>query len=101
LGDVSGQALARPGKQGAASTSRRCQVLISGTYSPTANPESYKATVTLTPVNPDYPIDHGRDQTLKLRIFRHGKRGNFELLARAHSGREFVGVAKLQARGPS
>ena len=101
LGDVSGQAVAAPAGQGAASTPGRCDVLISGTYSPTASPGFYKARVTLTPVNPDYPIDHGREQTLKLRIFPRGGRDEFKLLARAHSHRELIGVAKLQTRGPS
>lgn len=101
LGDVSGQAVSTPAKRGAAPTPGRCDVLISGTYSPTANPGSYKARVTLTPVNPDYPIDHGRDQTLKLRILPRGGRGDFELLARALSHRELIGMAKRQSRGPS
>lgn len=101
LGDVSGQAVAAPAKRGAASTPGRCDVLISGTYAATANPGFFKARVTLTPVNPDYPIDHGKEQTLKLRIFPHGGRGDFELLASAHSRPALVGAAKLQTRGPS
>lgn len=101
LGDVSGQAISRPARRSAAPAPGRCDVLISGTYSPAANPGSYKARVTLTPVNPDYPIDHGRDQTVKLSIFPRGGRGDFELLARARSDRELIGMAKRQSRGPS
>jgi hypothetical protein len=101
LGDVSGQALAVPGKRGVASTPGRCDVLISGTYSPAAKPGAYKAEVTLTPLSPDYPIDHGKGQTLALRIVPRGGHGNFELLAFAHSHRELLGVAELRTRGPS
>lgn len=100
LGDVSGQAMARPGAHRAGDATR-CNLLISGTYSSTAKRGVYTAEVTLMPLSPNFPIDDGREETLKMKIVPRDRRGDLDLLASARSRQKFVGEARLQSRGPS
>jgi hypothetical protein len=99
LGDISGEALAvfheRSGK-----AARDCDLLISGDYSLAKDPGVYSATLTLTPVAADCPINHGKSETLRVNIFRRNDRGDLDLIETSSSDHRLFGVATLQSPGP-
>src|ERR1700687_2336338 len=79
LGDVSGEVLAVSHERGG-KAARDCDLLIAGDYSFAKDSGGYDATLTFTPVSADCPINHGRDETLRVHIVRRNDRGDLDLI---------------------
>jgi len=85
FGDISGEGIVVPISQKGKSARHRCYVLISGTYSPVEDRTIYGATITMTPVMPDCPINHGKSETLRVKIVRRNPRSDLDLIQASSS----------------
>jgi hypothetical protein len=99
LGDISGEAVA-VSRQPRVRPVRKCKFLISGDYTLARDSGGYEARLTFMPVDPNCPINNGKEKTLRVKIVRRNGHGDLDLIETSPSEGHLFGMATLQSPGP-